>query len=410
MARELHDEVGQLLTGVVLQLEGLAATVPAARRGDVAGIQDNVREGVQTVREIARGLRPPALDEFGLRASLVALAVGFGERSGLTVRHQIDSALPALDAETELALYRVAQEALTNVARHADAGCVDLRLSADERTLRLTIADDGRGIAEADLLSPNGVAGMRERALLVGGSLDIRRRAAHGTEGTAGGAAAMSLASEDSGSWIADDHTLVRSGLRLILDAAPDLEVVAEAADGVEAVGARSARGCWISLFLDVAMPGRTGLHAAREPREPATWPAIADAVDARRGALLPAGPEGGSLRVRGSKSAAERDLVEACRAAMRGDTFLYPPTVRSLLGAAWLDDPTRAPASELTAREEEVVKLVAESHTSEEIADLLHISRRTVERHRENILAKLGLTDRIQLTRYAIRRGLIDP
>ena len=107
-------------------------------------------------------------------------------------------------------------------------------------------------------------------------------------------------------------------------------------------------------------------------------------------------------------KSAAERDLVEACRAAMRGETFLYPPTVRTLL-RAWLDDPTRAPANELTAREEEVVKLVAESHTSEEIADLLHISRRTVERHRENILAKLGLTDRIQLTRYAIRRGLID-
>jgi DNA-binding NarL/FixJ family response regulator len=82
---------------------------------------------------------------------------------------------------------------------------------------------------------------------------------------------------------------------------------------------------------------------------------------------------------------------------------------VRALL-RAWLEDPTRAPASELTAREEEVVKLVAESHTSEEIADLLHISRRTVERHRENILAKLGLTDRIQLTRYAIRRGFIDP
>ncbi len=107
-------------------------------------------------------------------------------------------------------------------------------------------------------------------------------------------------------------------------------------------------------------------------------------------------------------KSAAERDLVEACRAATRGETFLYPPTVRALL-RAWLDDPRRAPTSELTAREEEVVKLVAESHTSEQIAELLHISRRTVERHRENILAKLGLTDRIQLTRYAIRRGLID-
>lgn len=180
VARELHDEVGQLLTGVVLQLEGLAAAGPPARRGEIAAIQDNVREGVQSVREIARGLRPPALDEFGLRASLVALAVGFGERSGVTVRDQIAAALPALDAETELALYRVAQEAITNVARHADAGSVDLQLSADERTLLLTIADDGRGIEQADLQSSNGVAGMRERALFVGGTLRITPRTPKG--------------------------------------------------------------------------------------------------------------------------------------------------------------------------------------------------------------------------------------
>jgi DNA-binding NarL/FixJ family response regulator len=107
-------------------------------------------------------------------------------------------------------------------------------------------------------------------------------------------------------------------------------------------------------------------------------------------------------------KSAAARDLVEACRAAMRGETFLYPPTVRTLI-QAWLEDPSHAPATELTPREEEIVKLVAESYTSDEIALLLHISPRTVERHRENILAKLGLRDRVQLTRYAIRRGLID-
>ena len=205
---------------------------------------------------------------------------------------------------------------------------------------------------------------------------------------------------------LADDHTLVRSGLRMILDAAPDLEVVAEAADGVEAVE-RGLREDVDLAVLDVAMPGRTGLHAARElaRQRPGLRLLMLSMHDAELYCLqaLKAGACGYVL-----KSAAERDLVEACRAATRGETFLYPPTVRTLL-RAWLDDPTRAPASELTAREEEVVKLVAESHTSEEIADLLHISRRTVERHRENILAKLGLTDRIQLTRYAIRRGLID-
>jgi two-component system, NarL family, sensor histidine kinase UhpB len=181
VARELHDEVGQLLTGVVLQLEGLAAAVPGACRPQVAGIQDNVREGVQTVREIASGLRPPALDEFGLRASLVALAA-FGERSGLRVRHHIDSALPALDAETELALYRVAQEAITNVARHAQAHEVELRLRCDDHAVALTVADDGQGISPEDLHSSHGVAGMRERALLVGGSLEIRHCIPQGTE------------------------------------------------------------------------------------------------------------------------------------------------------------------------------------------------------------------------------------
>jgi two-component system, NarL family, sensor histidine kinase UhpB len=182
VARELHDEVGQLLTGVVLQLEGLAAAVPVDRRRDVAGIQDNVREGVQTVREIARGLRPPALEEFGLRASLVALAVGFGERSGLTVRYHIDPALPALDAETELALYRVAQEAITNVARHAHAQAVQLSVHCDDRTLVLSVVDDGQGMSAADLKSANGVAGMRERALLVGASLSIADHPPQGTQ------------------------------------------------------------------------------------------------------------------------------------------------------------------------------------------------------------------------------------
>ena len=182
VARELHDEVGQLLTGVVLQLEGLAAAVPASRRSDVVGIQDNVREGVQTVREIARGLRPPALEEFGLRASLVALGAGFGERAGLKVRHRIDPTLPPLDAETELALYRVAQEAMTNVARHARAHEMELLLRAENHAVVLTVADDGCGISTDDLNSSHGVAGMRERALLVGGNLEIRRRAPHGTE------------------------------------------------------------------------------------------------------------------------------------------------------------------------------------------------------------------------------------
>jgi DNA-binding NarL/FixJ family response regulator len=206
---------------------------------------------------------------------------------------------------------------------------------------------------------------------------------------------------------LADDHAVVRRGLRLVLDAAPDLEVVAEAGDGLEAVE-RGLRERLDLAVLDVAMPRRTGLQAA--------WELSRQRPDLRllmlsmhEGELyclqaLKAGACGYVL-----KSDADRDLIEACRAALRGETFLYPQTVRALL-QAWLEDPGRAPANELTTREEEVVKLVAESYTSDEIGRMLHIARRTVERHRENVLAKLGLRDRVQLTRYAIRQGLIEP
>jgi DNA-binding NarL/FixJ family response regulator len=107
-------------------------------------------------------------------------------------------------------------------------------------------------------------------------------------------------------------------------------------------------------------------------------------------------------------KSGADRDLVEACRAAMRGEPFLYPAAVSRLIR----DVLARAeePADPLTPRELQVVKLIAEAHTSEQIAELLVISPRTVDRHRENILAKLGMRDRVELTRYAIRRGLVEP
>jgi DNA-binding NarL/FixJ family response regulator len=205
---------------------------------------------------------------------------------------------------------------------------------------------------------------------------------------------------------LADDHAVVRRGLRLVLDAAPDLEVVAEAGDGVETVE-RGLREQLDLAVLDVAMPRRTGLQAAWElsRQRPELRLLMLSMHDGELYCLqaLKAGACGYVL-----KSDADRDLIEACRAALRGETFLYPPTVRTLL-QSWLEDPSRAPASQLTPREEEVVKLVAESYTSDEIGRMLHITRRTVERHRENVLAKLGMRDRVQLTRYAIRHGLID-
>jgi DNA-binding NarL/FixJ family response regulator len=206
---------------------------------------------------------------------------------------------------------------------------------------------------------------------------------------------------------VADDHRVVRRGLSMVLDAAPDLRVVAEAADGIEAVEC-VLKGDVDLAVLDVAMPRRSGLQAAREiaRRRPAVRVLMLSMhdVEAYCFEALKAGASGYVL-----KTVADRDLVDACRAAMRGESFLYPPTIRTLM-RAYLDDGESGLRSPLSPREEEVTKLVAESHSTDQIAQLLNISPKTVERHRENILAKLGMRDRVQLTRWAIRHGLVEP
>jgi DNA-binding NarL/FixJ family response regulator len=209
---------------------------------------------------------------------------------------------------------------------------------------------------------------------------------------------------------IADDHAMVRRGLRMVLDAEPDLRVVAEAGDGAEAV--RIARETDLDLaVLDVSMPRMTGLQATAElARERPDLRVLMLSMHDNEQYLFEALKAGASGYV--LKSAADRDLVEACRSALRGEPFLYPSAVAALI-RDFLDrarDGEAIPLDPLTPRELEVVKLIAEAHTTAEIAELLTISRKTVERHRENVMSKLGMRDRVELTRYAIRRGLVEP
>lgn len=208
---------------------------------------------------------------------------------------------------------------------------------------------------------------------------------------------------------LADDHAVVRRGLRMVLDAEPDLEVVAEAGDGAEAVELAVSEDVDL-VILDVTMPRLTGIQAAEQiaKRAPGLRVLILSMHDDERYFFeaLRAGASGYVL-----KSVADRDLVEACRATMRGEPFIYPSAVKALVrdhlerakaGEPFTDDP-------LTPRETEIVKLIAEGNTSREIAETLVISEKTVERHRANILEKLAMRDRVDLTRYAIRRGLVQ-
>ncbi|WP_229892434.1 response regulator [Streptomyces tendae] len=209
---------------------------------------------------------------------------------------------------------------------------------------------------------------------------------------------------------LADDHALVRRGVRLILDREPDLEVVAEAGDGAEAIDMARAHEADLAV-LDIAMPRLTGLQAARElaALKPGLRILMLTMHDNEQYLFqaLKSGACGYVL-----KSVADRDLVAACRAAMRDEPFLYPGAVTALI-RNYLDRVRHGEETSdhiLTPREEEVLKLVAEGHSSKEIAEILFISIKTVQRHRANLLQKLGLRDRLELTRYAIRAGLIEP
>jgi DNA-binding NarL/FixJ family response regulator len=206
---------------------------------------------------------------------------------------------------------------------------------------------------------------------------------------------------------IADDHGIVRSGIRLLLERQPGLEVVAEAADGVEAVERALAARPTLSI-LDVSMPRMTGLQAAREIRAqlPDSRVLMLSMHDDERYLFeaLKAGASGYVL-----KREADQDLVGAVRAVERGEAFLTNAAERSII-RQWMADGAEGPSVAITAREEEVVKLIAEAHTNAQIAAILHLSEKTVESHRANVLRKLGMRDRVELVRYAIRRGLIEP
>ena len=209
---------------------------------------------------------------------------------------------------------------------------------------------------------------------------------------------------------LADDHSMVRRGLRMVLDLEPDLSVDGEASDGMEAV--RVAMGQEFDLaILDVAMPRMTGLQAAHQLRvlRPQMKLLLLSMYESEQYLFeaLDAGAAGYVL-----KSAADQDLVDACRRAVRGEPFVYPKELPALARRHLENARAGAPGARgaLTRRETEVVKLIAEGYTSHQIANMLVIAPKTVESHRANILEKLAMRDRVELTRYAIRTGLVEP
>jgi len=205
---------------------------------------------------------------------------------------------------------------------------------------------------------------------------------------------------------IADDHGIVRGGLRLLIERQADMQVVAEAADGVDAFQQALAHRPDLCV-LDVSMPRMTGLQATREilAHLPGTHVLALSMHDDERYVFdaLKAGAAGYVL-----KREVDQALLDAIRSVHRGEAFLTKAVEGSLV-REWMRDPNAGPEEPLTPREREVLKLVAEAYTNRQIAETLHLAEKTVESHRANILSKLGMRDRVELVRYAIRRGLTE-
>jgi two-component system sensor histidine kinase UhpB len=182
VAQELHDEIGQTLTAVTIQAERAADGDPVVASQALRDVADAVRESLDEVRRIARELRPEALDDLGLVNALIALCTRVGAQDGLRVRRELQGRLPAMPSDVELVVYRIAQEGLTNALRHSDADSATVSLEADADSVKLRVADDGKGMPAELPRDTAGIAGMRERALLVGGRLSIESRPGQGTE------------------------------------------------------------------------------------------------------------------------------------------------------------------------------------------------------------------------------------
>jgi DNA-binding NarL/FixJ family response regulator len=207
---------------------------------------------------------------------------------------------------------------------------------------------------------------------------------------------------------IADDHGIVRSGIRMLIDRQQGMHVVAEAEDGIQAVELAQATRPDVAI-LDVSMPRMTGLQAAREMRSrlPGTSVLLLSMHDDERYVFdaVDVGAAGYVL-----KRSADTDLIDAIQAVARGEQFVSPVTERAVIREWLAGEREQRLEDPLTPRELDVVKLIAEAHTNKQIAEALHVSEKTVESHRANVLSKLGMRDRVEIVRYAIRRGLVEP
>ncbi len=468
IARELHDETSQVLTSLLISLELLEESVQTDEaRKRVADIRALAHQTLRAVRNLSIDLRPSALDDLGLLPALRWYIKEYQQKCGVEVEFVASGFRERLPAEMETAIYRIMQESLTNTAKHAHAKHVWIALEEQGHAVHARIRDDGQGFdAPAVLRTPwqdrgLGLAGMMERASLLDGTVEIisragRRRhhrydASLGSQDTLDGrpderqpapgrypyreaehmthptthpthesatetksaATTTEATRQETGKirvLIVDDHTILRAGLRMMLNAQPDIEVVGEASDGHQAVIAAQRLQPDV-ILMDITMPECNGIEATRQVKR--LLPDMRVLVltmhenEEYLFQVLRAGASGYIL-----KEAADTELVIAIRLVYSG-RFYLSPSAQSMMVGDYLQrvhtGEEHDSYSALTEREREILKLVAEGYTNNQIAERLTISPKTVDTHRTHIMDKLNLHSRAELVKYAMRRGLLE-
>ena len=441
VARELHDQTGQALISLQLGLTRLERQlVTEERKADVVALRAATREAMEEVRNLALDLRPAALDELGLIPAMKGYARDLSERSGVAVTIEADGVEDRRMApEVELTLFRTVQESLTNILKHASADHATVRFTRKDNNLNATVTDDGVGFDVAGVRKSSGrralgLFGMEERVALLGGSLEIDSATGRGTtlrikvplvspfaeKLEEGGRNHKQLRPHKLG-WclvttrqiktlLVDDHHVVRSGLRLLLESEDDIDVVGEAVDGLEAVQKAEAL-CPDVILMDISMPKLNGLEATRQIRQRDTSVGIIVlTMHEREEYFLQALKFGATGYV--PKSAIDGEMLDAVRVVASGQVYIHPSVAKGLVNdylgmvkATEVGDPY----GRLTNREKEVFQFIASGATNREISESLHLSVNTVHNHRTKIMSKLGFHNRIDLLKFAMKRGLLD-
>jgi two-component system, NarL family, invasion response regulator UvrY len=413
IARELHDDLAQALTSLRLDvswLARLALTAPVVWRERLATIVATIDALHQTVHRIGTELRPNVLDALGLTAAIEWQLQEIQQRTDLTCSLQKPAEELTLDQARATTLFRIFQEAVTNVVRHAGASHIYIRLVQHANAVLLEVSDNGKGMSRRQVTERTslGILGMRERARLWGGYVTINSTPDAGTTVSIWLPRETSTTEVGTGGvrvLVADDHATVREGIRRFLADTADLAVAREACTAPEIFEAVAAGACDVVL-LDISLPGRDGLDILKELKQRyPTLPVLMFSVYAEEQYAVRALKTGAAGYV--TKNSEPEVLITALRKVAQGGHYVSP-SLAERLAVEITTDGDKPLHTTLANREYQVLLMLGEGKTVKEIADVLSLSVKTISTYRTRILHKLRLHTTADLIRYTLSHQLL--